>query len=508
MFGTAMDSSATIQSRPDFTRGLSQFDMFGPVTSAYLSEPLPSPPNTVPLRSARHFDVAAMPTTSAANVPKLNFIPLGMDDSQGTLLDTQNFIKAMSDRGSSPCSPDMAYQLLPIGFHPPQSARQVIEYGPCSSPMRMPNSSPSRTPLSPEMGDLSLDATIEDTGISAEEVQSYISEHDLSSGKWTCLFPDCGKMFGRKENIRSHVQTHLGDRQYKCLHCEKRFVRQHDLKRHSKIHSGVKPYPCRCGNSFARHDALTRHRQRGICDGGFEGVVKKIVKRGRPRKARPDNEDRADKSSRTRKRATGKNYASSVSGTSESSYPDSPPGMFVDNFEEQTYELSTLQMFDAQSLLLQSFTPPMSPRASSPYSTGDVPSPRKAASILGSQSMESTPAPDDDQSMTVSARHESEAGSPPELSHSSPPLSARPRELDLDDIFRRSGTTNSVQTMDPSASIGTAEFDMMTMPENPWNDDGYFNFDKDPNERLKLENYSNSMMDEDSLFGESAGGFF
>jgi len=358
------------------------------------------------------------------------------------------------------------------------------------------------------MGDLDLDATIEDTGISAEEVQSYISDHDMNSGKWTCLYPECGKQFGRKENIRSHVQTHLGDRQYKCLHCEKRFVRQHDLKRHAKIHSGVKPYPCRCGNSFARHDALTRHRQRGICDGGFEGVVKKVVKRGRPRKTRPDNEDRVDKSSRTGKRGMGKEYASSISGTSEGSYIDSPPPIFIDNFEEQTYELSTLQMVDAHTLLLQSFTPPMSPIVSSPYSTGDVPSPRKAPSTQDCSSMSSTPEPEDDQSMTVlGAMHDSEAGSPPELSHSSPP-SARSRELEFDDIFRRSGTTNSEHTTNPSASIGTADFDITTMmPENTWNDDGYFNFDKESS-GLKLETYGSSMMDDDSLFGESAGGFF
>lgn len=488
MFEGNMDPNATIKGRPDFSRGFSQYDMFGPVTSAYLAEPIPSPPNSTPLKSARHFDVAVMPNLSMNDMPRMEFMPSGPNFCQDNLVIKQ-------DPSSSPCTPSMQqFQLFPIGFPVQQNAHQVIEYGPCSSPIRMSNSSPIRTPLTPQMGDLDLDATIEDTGISAEEVQAFISEHDMDSGKWTCLYPECGKQFGRKENIRSHVQTHLGDRQYKCLHCEKRFVRQHDLKRHAKIHSGVKPYPCRCGNSFARHDALTRHRQRGICDGGFEGVVKKVVKRGRPRKTRPDNEDRADKSSRTRKRTMVKEYASSVSGTSESAYDESPPPMFIDSFEEQTYEL-----------LLKSFTPPLSPVVSSPYSTGEVPSPKKAPSTQGHCSMSSTPAPEDDQSMTVlgAMQDNSEAGSPPELSHSSPP-STRPRELEFDDIFRRSGTTNSEHTTDPTASIGTADFDMTTMPENTWNDDAYFNFDKGSN-GLKLENYG---MDDDSLFGESAGGFF
>jgi hypothetical protein len=39
-------------------------------------------------------------------------------------------------------------------------------------------------------------------------------------------------------------------------------VRQHDLRRHEKIHGGDKPFVCACKKSFARQDALTRHRQR------------------------------------------------------------------------------------------------------------------------------------------------------------------------------------------------------------------------------------------------------
>ncbi|QIW95990.1 hypothetical protein AMS68_001508 [Peltaster fructicola] len=149
-----------------------------------------------------------------------------------------------------------------------------------------------------------INASIEETGISVEQVNQYMSDQCESDSKWTCLYPDCGKKFGRKENIRAHIQTHLGDRQFRCNDCGKCFVRQHDLKRHAKIHSGVKPNVCPCGMSFARQDALTRHRQRGTCFGvlpGFEKNDDERKKRGRPRKERPELETRIEKAVRARR---------------------------------------------------------------------------------------------------------------------------------------------------------------------------------------------------------------
>ncbi|KAF8543042.1 hypothetical protein BDD12DRAFT_293256 [Trichophaea hybrida] len=165
------------------------------------------------------------------------------------------------------------------------------------------------------------------TGISMEEIASFIAGPEASDGKWVCKYPDCEKRFGRKENIKSHVQTHLGDRQYRCEVCKKCFVRQHDLKRHSKIHTGIKPYPCLCGNSFARHDALTRHRQRGMCIGAFEGIIKKVAKRGRPRK-KPLNEDGTEpaKNNKSSDHEPSSSSASSSSG-SDVSDPRTPRAM-------------------------------------------------------------------------------------------------------------------------------------------------------------------------------------
>jgi regulatory protein SWI5 len=61
-----------------------------------------------------------------------------------------------------------------------------------------------------------------------------------------------------------------------------------------------------------------------MCIGAFEGVVKKVVKRGRPRKNRPDDESRLKKSSRTRSKNKAMSSASSTSDCSESNGGLSP----------------------------------------------------------------------------------------------------------------------------------------------------------------------------------------
>ena len=125
-------------------------------------------------------------------------------------------------------------------------------------------------------------------------IDIYVKE--LPDKKFECLYPNCGKLFKRRYNIRSHIQTHLEDRPYVCdfEDCDKAFVRNHDLVRHKKSHM-EKRYACPCGKKFNREDALIVHRSRLICIGGkqFENVVIKRSprKRGRPRKDAPPIEN-------------------------------------------------------------------------------------------------------------------------------------------------------------------------------------------------------------------------
>ncbi|KAI8597417.1 hypothetical protein EDD21DRAFT_385495 [Dissophora ornata] len=80
-----------------------------------------------------------------------------------------------------------------------------------------------------------------------------------------CTVDGCTKSFTRAFNLRSHLNTHNGERPHKCPEpgCDWDFVRRHDLDRHVKSkHMANKPYACRqCTSRFGRSDALQRHRR-------------------------------------------------------------------------------------------------------------------------------------------------------------------------------------------------------------------------------------------------------
>lgn len=277
---------------------------------------MPSPPSSGSMPPSTVFDSAPMPNGTFMNMRNMNlgFIKHEKFDGLHYSPVSSNISPALSYLSSPEIAP---MDLLRDHFANKSNLGTLSMY---------PDPAAHGVPIyrrSESVSSSNLEEMITDTGITVDQIATYISGPDPDDNRWLCLYPDCKKRFGRKENIKSHVQTHLGDRQYQCRHCKKCFVRQHDLKRHAKIHSGIKPYPCQCGNSFARHDALTRHRQRGMCIGAFEGIVKKSVKRGRPRKNRPDDEDRLNKSSRTRSKNKAMSSASSTTG-SESNSAHSP----------------------------------------------------------------------------------------------------------------------------------------------------------------------------------------
>jgi regulatory protein SWI5 len=270
----------------------------------------------------------------------------------------------------APIDPESQHTLIHHGLPSPGSKTPSRR----SSPHRRAESIASITSAA-SIADINIEETKTETGVTLDDIAAFIRGPDPSDGKWECLYENCHKRFGRKENIKSHVQTHLNDRQYQCPTCKKCFVRQHDLKRHAKIHTGIKPYPCDCGNRFARHDALTRHRQRGMCIGAFDGIVRKVVKRGRPRKVRPDMEGRLEKSERTRRknRLDSVSSVSSQSGCSDSSAANSPGNEFDGLIDEDQFADMDIMDVAMSSIPTSSAAATMNPSALVGVSSAPMP---------------------------------------------------------------------------------------------------------------------------------------
>ncbi|KAG6018117.1 hypothetical protein E4U54_002727 [Claviceps lovelessii] len=358
------------------------------------------------------------------------------------------------------------------------------------------------------IADIVIEETRTDTGVTLEEISQYILSPETTEGKWTCIFEECGKKFGRKENIKSHVQTHLNDRQYQCPTCLKCFVRQHDLKRHAKIHTGVKPYPCECGNSFARHDALTRHRQRGMCIGAFDGVVRKVVKRGRPRKNRPEMESRLEKSARTRKKNMSISSVSSFSGYSDSSAPNSPEDDY-----NAVDEVMDLDMSSSGTHLMASMSTAPMPVFVSRHANHPVTASSPAVSAHSYVSPEAIMDRAPSHPATPAKSTTSQYNTPPDLSKSSSPHPGQFFDLEpsssavVDELDVMSSTSGMMGASDLTGSLpmGMSGQDDLLLPFG--RDDGLSQLDRDPN-MLLLTKFDDEFDEAVSMFTNNDGMFF
>ncbi|MCJ1475124.1 Zinc finger and SCAN domain-containing protein 5B [Lambiella insularis] len=399
-------------------RGSSCQDAFSTTNLRTNNQNIPLPPHTVQLPCSSTFDIAPIPSPSFMSLGTLKTDVI----ARGTKYDSSNY-SPMSNHLSSTLSsfqssPEMAhmdfFSELGGNAQTRTASEQPLHGTEYSSVPDFGNMSfaaeeepLSRTQSISELTSEPINGTIVQTGITSEEIASFIQGPDAITNKYTCMYPECQKVFGRKENVKAHVQTHLGDRQFLCKECLKQFVRQHDLKRHAKIHTEEKPYICPCKAEFGREDALTRHRHRNNCCGGIGDTPKKESKRGRPRKNnRPDTAERLEKAARTRQRVLEKKvYASSQSGSSEYSLP-SPPQFFEDTNMRDSSPFDTIPEMQPMSYGvppdLFSYTPPYSPG----YSTGM--SPQLSQLSHTPKAMASSPSPKRSESITSIIQEDSE----------------------------------------------------------------------------------------------------
>jgi regulatory protein SWI5 len=297
------------------------------INIAVLPTPVQTPPKRTSVASPEKLDVApnpfSIPETSDVKLDPLHIEP-AFDFSP---VEQQNLNSVYESPHLSPhlspqaLSPHHSFVGSQRGDLSPVTTLIDVEEFPSSS-----IGSPAR-PVS--FADLSLgeyNGSIVETGIPPEEVEKYISPQDPETRQYYCLVEGCNKSggFNRRENIRAHVQTHLGDRAFKCNVCEQCFVRQNDLKRHHGIHKSMKPFSCECGSRFARHDALTRHKQRGCCSVHTSPLRPERKKPGRPKKHRPELDDRVSKAQKQRQLNAERVYDSNSALSSGSEFSPSP----------------------------------------------------------------------------------------------------------------------------------------------------------------------------------------
>ncbi|TDL15155.1 hypothetical protein BD410DRAFT_733068 [Rickenella mellea] len=82
--------------------------------------------------------------------------------------------------------------------------------------------------------------------------------------KYICPLHGCGSTFVRHFNLRVHMQSHSGQKPFKCEWpgCGELFSRQLDCKRHELRHHNIGSYTCQgCRQQFADMDSLNHHRE-------------------------------------------------------------------------------------------------------------------------------------------------------------------------------------------------------------------------------------------------------
>lgn len=143
------------------------------------------------------------------------------------------------------------------------------------SPMSNNESLPGNSPSRPDTHSEEKNASIDYSSLVGYTISPSLKRRRRSKQRnidTNQAFPcnECGKVFQKPYNLKSHMKTHSSEKPFKCSTCSKTFARSHDKKRHELLHAGEKNFKCEgflkdgttkwgCSKKFARSDALSRH---------------------------------------------------------------------------------------------------------------------------------------------------------------------------------------------------------------------------------------------------------
>lgn len=98
--------------------------------------------------------------------------------------------------------------------------------------------------VSQQSGKLQSEDTVIDTG------------SNLAKKPYSCS--ECGKRFGGKNHLQSHMKSHTGEKT--CPFCGKKISKSSNFTTHLRVHTGEKPFTCSvCNTSFSLRNTLVNH---------------------------------------------------------------------------------------------------------------------------------------------------------------------------------------------------------------------------------------------------------
>ncbi|XP_044192029.1 zinc finger protein 271-like isoform X1 [Thunnus albacares] len=101
--------------------------------------------------------------------------------------------------------------------------------------------------------------------ISPEHNEVPVSDIGCNTAEKPFSCSDCGKRFGRKALLKSHLRIHTGEKPFSGSVCGKRFAHRTNMTQHMAYHTGEKRYCCRvCDQRFIWYSQVKNHK----CVGG------------------------------------------------------------------------------------------------------------------------------------------------------------------------------------------------------------------------------------------------